>query len=112
LAQLTDRVLYTLANSVSYERAFSTLNQLYIKTRNSLTPERVNKLLYIQINSRTLGRDALAGKILTDEDKDEEGDPVVDGEEDTTFTRPANINEALPGPKGLDEDLQGESMCV
>jgi len=51
LAQLADRVLHTLANSVPCERAFSALNQLHTKTRNSLTPERVNKLLYIQINS-------------------------------------------------------------
>jgi hypothetical protein len=47
LAQLADRVLYTLTNSMPCERAFSALNQLYIKTRNALTPERVNKLLYI-----------------------------------------------------------------
>jgi hypothetical protein len=77
-----------------------------------LTPEHVNKLLYIQINSRTLGRDALAGKILESEDEDEEDDLVVDGEEGTTFVRPAYTNEALPGPDGLDEGLQGELICV
>jgi hypothetical protein len=110
LAKLTDRVLYTLANSVSYERAFSALNQLHTKTRNALTPERVNKLLYIQINSRTLKRDAPAGKTLEDEDEDEEDDLVEDGEEDATFTRPAHTNEALPGPDGLAEGSQGESV--
>jgi hAT family C-terminal dimerisation region len=47
LAQLADRVLYTLANSMLCERAFSALNLLHIKTRKALTPERVNKLLYI-----------------------------------------------------------------
>jgi hypothetical protein len=105
LAQLADRVLHTLANLVFCERAFSALNQLYIKTRNSLTPERVNKLLYIQINSRTLGRDALAGKTLESEDKDEEDDLVVDGEEGAIFVRSAYTNEALSGPDGLNEDL-------
>jgi hypothetical protein len=72
LSQLADRVLYILANSVPCERAFSALNQLYTKTRNALTPERVNKSLYIQINRRTLRRDALAEKLLEDEDEDEE----------------------------------------
>jgi hAT family C-terminal dimerisation region len=107
LAQLADRVLHTLANSVPCERAFSALNQLHTKTRNALTPERVNKLLYIQINSRTLRRDALAGKILRDEDEDEdeEDDLVVDGEEDATFARLAHTNEALLGPDGLDRGL-------
>jgi len=112
LAQLADRVLHTLANSVPCERAFSALNQLHTKTRNLLTPERVNKLLYIQINSRTLGRDALAGKTLESEDEDEDDDLVVDGEEGATFARPAPANEALPGPDGLDEGPQGESACV
>jgi hypothetical protein len=110
LTQLADRVLYTLANSVPCERAFSALNQLHIKTRNALTLERVNKLLYIQINSRTLRRDALAGKTLRDEDKDKENDLVMDGEEDATFARPAYTNEALLGPDGLDRGLQGKSV--
>jgi hAT family C-terminal dimerisation region len=105
LAQLADRVLHTLANSVPCERAFSALNQLYIKTRNALTPERVNKLLYIQINSRTLRRDALAGKTLRDENEDEEDDLVMDGEEDAIFARLAYINEALLGSDGLDRGL-------
>jgi hypothetical protein len=90
---------------VPCERAFSALNQLYIKTRNALTPERVNKLLYIQINSRTLRRDALAEKIFKDEDEDKEDDLVVDGEEDTIFARLAYINEALLGPDGLNRGL-------
>jgi hypothetical protein len=92
------------------ERAFNALNQLYIKTRNALTPERVNKLLYIQINSRKLRRDILARKTLRDEDKDKEDDLVIDGEEDAIFARPAYINEALLGPDGLDKGLQGKSV--
>jgi len=110
LAQLADRVLHTLANSVPCERAFSALNQLHTKTRNALTPERVNKLLYIQINSRTLRRDAIAEKTLEDEDEDEEDELVVDGEEGATFARQAHTNEALPGPFGPAESSQGESM--
>jgi hypothetical protein len=111
---LADRVLYTLANSIPCERAFSALNLLYTKTRNALTPERVNKLLYIQINSRTLRRKASVEKLLEDEDEDEnededkENDLVVDGEEDATFARPAHTKEALPTPNDLVEGSQDE----
>jgi hypothetical protein len=77
-----------------------------------LTPEHVNKLLYIQINSRTLGRDALAEKTLKSEDKDEEDNLVVDRKEGAIFIRPAYTNKALPGPDGLNEGSQGESICV
>jgi hypothetical protein len=70
----------------------------------------VNKLLYIQINSRTLRRDALVGKLFEDEDEDEDEDKedylVVDGEGVATFARPARTNEALPGPDGLAESSQ------
>jgi hAT family C-terminal dimerisation region len=104
LSQLADRVLHILANSVLCERAFSALNQLYTKTRNALTPERVDKLLYIQINSRTLRRDTL----VEDEDKEEEDDLVVDGEEDATFVGPAYTEEALSGPDNLAEGSQDE----
>ena len=47
---------------------------------------------------RTLRRDALAGKLL--EDEDEEDDLVVGGEEDATFARPARTKEAPAGPDG------------
>jgi hAT family C-terminal dimerisation region len=100
-------MLYILVNSVPCERAFSALNLLYIKTRNALTPERVNKLLYIQINSRTLRRDGLVEKLPEDEDEDEdedeEDDLMVNGEEDAIFARPANTKEALLTLDGLAE---------
>jgi Ran GTPase-activating protein (RanGAP) involved in mRNA processing and transport len=112
LSQLADRVLYILANSVLCERAFSALNQLYTKTRNALTPERVNKLLYIQINSRTFRRDALVKNLSEDknEDKDEKEDDdlMVDGEEDTTFVTAAYTEEAPPGSDNLAEGSQDE----
>jgi hAT family C-terminal dimerisation region len=85
---LADRILQTLANSVPCERHFSALNLLYTKTRNALLPERVNKLLYIQINRRTLRRDPLV-KLLENEDEDED-DLWTDAGEDTTFVRPAH----------------------
>jgi hypothetical protein len=81
-------------------------------TRNALTPERVNKLLYVQINSRTLRRDALVEKLLEDEDEDEDDDLVVDGEEDATFARPAHTKEALPTPDDHVEGSQDELVYI
>jgi hypothetical protein len=92
------------------ERAFSALNLLHIKTRNALTPERVNKLLYVQINSRTLRRDALVEKLFKDEDKNKEDDLVVDGEGDAIFARPDHIKEALPTLDDFVKGLQNELM--
>ena len=105
-------MLHTLANSVPCERAFSALNLLHTKTRNALTPERVNKLLYVQINSRTLRRDTFVEKILEDEDEDEENDLVVDEEEDATFARPAHTKEALPTPDDHVEGSQDELVYI
>ena len=54
--QLATRLLHTLANSIPSERSFSSMNILHSKSRNRLTVERVSKMLYIQVNRRTLGR--------------------------------------------------------
>lgn len=51
LAPFARRVLITIANSVPSERAFSTMNYIHNKLRNSLTVERANKLSFIQMNS-------------------------------------------------------------
>jgi hypothetical protein len=60
-------------------------------------PERVNKLLYVQINRRTLRRDPLV-KILEDEDEDESEDDLwIDVREDAIFVRAAHTTEALRG---------------
>jgi hypothetical protein len=56
LAKLATRVFHTLANEVPSERVFSAMKTLHSKTRNRLTEERVDKLLFIQINLRTLNR--------------------------------------------------------
>ena len=67
-------------------------------------PERVNKLLYIQINRRTLRRDPLV-TVLKSEDEDEgEDDLWTDASEDATFVRTAHTTEALWG-----EDMPTEA---
>jgi hypothetical protein len=94
LSQLADRFLQTLANSVPCERHFSALNHLHNKARNHLTPERVNKLLYIQINRRTLRRER-SFTMLSEEEEEE--DTVYDAGEDATSSRLAHITEAKQG---------------
>ena len=53
---MATRLLHTLANSVPSERSFSSMNILHSKSRNRLTVERMSRMLYIQVNRRTLGR--------------------------------------------------------
>jgi hypothetical protein len=67
------------------------MNILYSKERNTLTPERVDKLLYIQINRRTLRREGLFRVVEEDEEED---DIIEDADGDTTFARPAYATEA------------------
>jgi len=62
LAIVAKRLLNTTANSVASERAFSVQNLLHNKSRNRLDPERVNKLIYIYINLRSLKRDCALKK--------------------------------------------------
>ena len=50
------RLVQTPVTSVASKRAFSSMNFLYSNNRNRLQPERVNKLLYIYVNQRTLRR--------------------------------------------------------
>jgi hypothetical protein len=73
LLKLADRLFYTLANSVPCERNFSSMNILHSKARSRLTMERINKLLYIQINRRTLRRD---NKVRVLEDVEDEANTI------------------------------------
>jgi hypothetical protein len=68
-----------------------------------LLPERVDKLLYIQINRRTLRRDPLI-RVLEDKDEGED-DLWTDAREDAIFVRPAHTTEAL-----REEDVPTEAF--
>jgi hypothetical protein len=50
------RLASTIANSVPSERSFSILRLLQNKLRSRLTAQRIDKLQYIYINERVLGR--------------------------------------------------------
>jgi hypothetical protein len=56
LAKPAIRVFHTLTNEVPSQRVFSAMKILHSKTRNRLREDRVDKLLFIQINLRTLRR--------------------------------------------------------
>jgi hAT family C-terminal dimerisation region len=68
LSRLADRLIHTLANSVPCERNFSLMNNPHSKARNRLTPERVDKLLYIKINRWTLNRKITVNILEIDEE--------------------------------------------
>ena len=54
------------------------MNVVHSKIRNRLTPERVDKLLYIQINRRTLNHDII---VKDREDEEEEQATTEEGPE-------------------------------
>jgi hypothetical protein len=54
LSAFASRLLNTIANSVLSERVWSSMNYIHSKSRNRLSLDTVDKLLFIYINSRTL----------------------------------------------------------
>jgi hypothetical protein len=91
LSKLADRILYTLANLIPCERSFSALNVLYTKLHNALTVERVDKLLYFQINRRTLRREA-------------EFEVLEEDEDDTMQETSGDVEQVEDAPGGFSED--------
>jgi hypothetical protein len=57
LAQFCERLWNTLTTEAASERAFSAMKLLHSNIRNRMTPERVDKQLFIQINYRVLNRE-------------------------------------------------------
>jgi hypothetical protein len=54
LAPFAEKLMRTCANSVTSERAWSAMNFIHSKSRNSLSLEAVDKLLFIYMNVRSL----------------------------------------------------------
>jgi hAT family C-terminal dimerisation region len=69
LKPLALRIWSTPANSVPSERAFSAQNFIHTKLRNSLHPNRVDKLVFIDMNSRVLKRRQRSPYLLTDSEE-------------------------------------------
>jgi hypothetical protein len=68
LPNIARRLASTIANSVPSERAFSTMNLIHSKTRNRLSPERVEQQVFIHINRRILDSPVRQLFRLSDED--------------------------------------------
>jgi hypothetical protein len=96
LSKLADRLFHTLANSVPCERNFSSMNILHSKAHSRLTIERINKLLYIQINRRTLRRD---NKVK-----------VLEDVEDEANTTEAEVEEVIPHTMAVQEGSEDIEM--
>jgi hypothetical protein len=54
LAPFAEKLMRTCANSVTSERAWSVMNFIHSKSRNCLSLEAVDKLLFIYMNIRSL----------------------------------------------------------
>lgn len=109
LATLALRMRKTLANSCASERAFSAMKATHTITRNKLTPERINKLLFIQINQRVLKRGTFAGSNLTNA-QNEESAKEIESEESTTLVvpqlQPIDAIKALQTNRNAEEDAE------
>jgi hypothetical protein len=71
LGTLCNRLFSTPANSVPSERSFSAQNYIHTKTRNSLKPDRVDKLTYIYMNSRVFDARKEGNQLLTAEEEEQ-----------------------------------------
>lgn len=67
------------------------MNIIYSKSRNRLPPERVDKLLYIQVNRRTIRREP---RFSVSESEDDEDVAMQPEPEDTTIGAPDHTEEA------------------
>jgi hypothetical protein len=54
LAPFVEKLMRTCANSVTSEQAWSAMNFIHSKSRNTLSLKAVDKLLFIYINVRSL----------------------------------------------------------
>jgi hypothetical protein len=77
------------------------MNILHSKSRNRLTPERVDKLLYIQINCRTLRRDPQFSVLESDDEEDVVVVAMQPGEQDTTIGAADHREEVECPPRAL-----------
>jgi hypothetical protein len=112
LATLAIRLWNTLANEVPCERAFSTLKSTKSKTRNRLTDEHVDKLLYIQINTRVFTRKANIRKDNSDDSDDEDSDDDISDDEISTAIEETPYSQAntLVGMNGQGMDSQSPTF--
>jgi hypothetical protein len=81
---LAIQVFGMVASSAASERGFSTMNFIHSKLRNCLSPEKVQKLIYIKISApKVLGTPSADPRYWDFSDMSEEEDEVGNnGEED------------------------------
>jgi hAT family C-terminal dimerisation region len=77
LRRLAMRIFATPANSVPSERAFSAQNFIHTKLRNSLHPSRVDKIVFIYMNSRVLKNQQKSSYKMSEKEKVEMEDAAL-----------------------------------
>jgi hAT family C-terminal dimerisation region len=77
LRRLAMRIFATPANSVPSERAFSAQNFIHTKLRNSLHPSRVDKIVFIYMNSRVLKNQQKSPYKMSEKEKVEMEDAAL-----------------------------------
>ena len=100
LGKLAVRVFSTPANSVSSERSFSTQNYIHTNTRNALQSDKVDKLIYMYMNERTLRSAASANNPI---------EYVVHGlspEEELEIEKKVLLVEGLYDADAIDDDAE------
>ena len=70
-------IFATPANSIPSERAFSAQNFIHTKLHNSLHPSRVDKLVFIYMNSRVLKNQQRSSYKMTEKEKVEMEDVIL-----------------------------------
>jgi len=78
------------------------MNILHSKNRNRLTPTRIDRLLYVQVNRRTLRREPHCGTSDSDEEEDDAGQLE---QEDTLICGLHDEEEGEEVYLGLSEDV-------
>ena len=89
LATLALRVYETAANSIACERAFSVMNFLHTKPRNSTHTTRMDKLIFIYINARVLRHQS---------EKRKPSKPAPPSDPDSSYKHPKPTDTPLDPP--------------
>ena len=106
LTTLIVRMRKTLINSCVSECVFSVMKVIHTTVRNRLTPERINKLLFIQINQRVLKRGTSTESNAQNEESVEEIESEGSMTEAVPQLQPIDAIKALQANRNAEEGAE------